>query len=180
MVGADTDPVGQRASRAITSRAGLPGPAIKVKVRDGVASLSGKVPTVYEAMLAYRAVQRTPGVREIEDRLEFVVPDGSTPNPLIEKGRPDDVEPYLQAQIRRQVGDLAHVDRGPGPGRLPGAERDPGTGGRPPQVRRHPPIDADPPRVPAHGRVPRRDPVRFDGPANCGESPAGGIPRPSR
>ena len=82
-----------------------------MKVRDGVASLSGKVPTVYEAMLAFRAVQQTPGVREVEDRLEFAVPDGTAPNPLVEKGRPEDVEPYLEAQIRRQVGDLAHVDR---------------------------------------------------------------------
>jgi hypothetical protein len=107
----DTDPVGQRATKAIASRAGLANQTIKVKVRDGIASLTGKVPTVYEAMLAYRAVQRTPGVREIEDRLEFVLPDGSGPNPLADKGRPDDVEPYLEAQIRRQVGDLAHVDR---------------------------------------------------------------------
>jgi hypothetical protein len=105
------DPVGQRAIKAIASRAGLANPTVKVKVRDGVASLSGKVPTIYEAMLVYRAVQRTPGVREIEDRLEFVVPDGSGPNPLADKGRPEDVEPYLEAQIRRQVGDLAHVDR---------------------------------------------------------------------
>ena len=106
-----SDPVGQRASKAIANRAGLTNQTVKVKVRDGVAALSGKVPTVYEAMLTYRAVQRTPGVREIEDRLEFVVPDGSGPNPLADKGRPDDVEPYLEAQIRRQVGDLAHLDR---------------------------------------------------------------------
>ena len=106
------DLVGRRAARAITNRSGLSNPStVKVKVRDGVASLSGKVSTVYEAMLAYRAVQRTPGVREIDDRLQFVVPDGSGVNPLADKGRPDDVEPYLEAQIRRQVGDLAHLDR---------------------------------------------------------------------
>jgi hypothetical protein len=105
------DPVGQRALKALANRAGLSGSHVKVRVRDGVASLTGKVPTVYEAMLAYRAVQRTPGVREIEDHLEFVVPDGNGLNPLSEKGRPDDVEPYLEAQIRRQVGDLAHLDR---------------------------------------------------------------------
>ena len=107
----DSDPVGQRASKAVAARTGLANQSVKVKVRDGVASLSGKVPTVYEAMLAFRAVQRTPGVREIEDRLEFVVPDGNGPNPLADKGRPEDVEPYLEAQIRRQVGDLAHIDR---------------------------------------------------------------------
>ena len=105
------DPVGQRATKALANRAGLASSTVKVKVRDGVALLSGKVPTVYEAMLAYRAVQRTPGVREIEDRLEFVLPDGSGPNPLADKGRPEDVEPYLEAQIRRQIGDLAHLDR---------------------------------------------------------------------
>jgi BON domain len=107
----DSDPIGQKASKAISARTGLANQSVKVKVRDGVASLSGKVPTVYEAMLAFRAVQRTPGVREIEDRLEFMVPDGTGPNPLADKGRPEDVEPYLEAQIRRQVGDLAHIDR---------------------------------------------------------------------
>ncbi|MHC5542143.1 hypothetical protein ACYOEI_28310, partial [Singulisphaera rosea] len=54
---------------------------------------------------------QTPGVRDVDDRLEFVVPDGERKNPLIQKGRPEDVEPYLVAQIRRQVGDLAHIDR---------------------------------------------------------------------
>jgi osmotically-inducible protein OsmY len=106
------DPVGQRATRALANRSGLANPAaVKVKVRDGMATLTGKVPTVYEAMLAYRAVQRTPGVREIDDRLEFVVPDGTGINPLADKGRPEDVEPYLEAQLRRQLGDLAHLDR---------------------------------------------------------------------
>jgi len=108
---ADSEPVAQRITRAIAARTGLPGQPVKVKVRDGVASISGRLPTVYEAMLAYRAVQESPGVREVEDRLEFVVPDGSDRNPLAEKGRPEDVEPYLEAQIRRQVGDLAHIDR---------------------------------------------------------------------
>ena len=75
-----------------------------------MATLSGRVPTVYEAMLAFRAVQQTPGVREVVDRLEFVVPDGEGKNPLLQKGRPEDVEPYLTAQIRRQIDDLAHVD----------------------------------------------------------------------
>ncbi|WP_435010683.1 BON domain-containing protein [Tundrisphaera lichenicola] len=107
----EVDPVDQRATRAVESRAALSGLPVQVKVREGVASLTGKVPTVYEAMLAYRAVEQTPGVREVVDRLEFVVPDGTGPNPLIEKGRPEDVEPYLEAQIRRQVGDLAHIDR---------------------------------------------------------------------
>ena len=110
-VATDSDPVGQRAARALAQRAGLDPSTVQVKVRDGLASLSGKVPTIYEAMLAYRAVQRTPGVREIDDRLEFALPDGNGPNPLADKGRPEDVEPYLEAQIRRQLGDLAHLDR---------------------------------------------------------------------
>jgi hypothetical protein len=80
-------------------------------VRDGVATLSGKVPTVYEAMLTFRVVEQTPGVHEVIDRLEFVVPDGERQNPLIRQGRPEDVEPYLFAQIRRNIGDLAHIDR---------------------------------------------------------------------
>jgi hypothetical protein len=82
-----------------------------VTVRDGVATLSGRVPTVYEAMLAYRVLEQTPGIRDVIDQLEFVVPDGERQNPLIRQGRPEDVEPYLAAQIRRNLGDLAHLDR---------------------------------------------------------------------
>ena len=100
-----------RLAAAIGRKPTLAGLAIKVTSKDGVASLSGKVPSVYEAMLAFRAVQQTPGVRSVVDRLEFVVPDGEGPNPLLAKGRPEDVEPYLEAQVRRQVGDIAHVDR---------------------------------------------------------------------
>ena len=104
--------VSERARRGLADRAATIGAPVQVKVRDGVAQLAGKVPTVYEAMLAYRSVQQTPGIRSIEDRLEFAVPDGTNrSNPLIDKGRPDDVEPYLEAQIRRQVGSFAHVDR---------------------------------------------------------------------
>ena len=100
-----------RLDRAIQDRAELAGQPVKVAVRDGVATLSGSVPTVYEAMLAFRAVQQRPGVNAIVDTLQFVVPDGSTSNPLLTKARPEDVEPYLEAQIRRQVGDAAHLDR---------------------------------------------------------------------
>ncbi len=107
----ETDNVGQRASKAIAARPGIGNSSVKVKVRDGIALLSGKVPTVYEAMIAFRAVQKTPGVREVEDKLEFLVPDGTTPNPLADKGLTEDVEPYLEAQLRRQLGDLAHIDR---------------------------------------------------------------------
>ena len=101
-----------RATRGLADRAATIGSPVRVKVRDGVAQLTGKVGSVYEAMLAYRTVQQTPGIRSVDDRLEFPVPDGSNgSNPLIEKGRPDDVEPYLEAQLRRQVGETAHIDR---------------------------------------------------------------------
>jgi hypothetical protein len=107
----DGGPLSERLVQAFARRPALAGLPIKVSARDGVATLSGKVPTVYEAMLAYRVVEQTPGIREVNDRLEFVVPDGMRQNPLIQQGRPEDVEPYLTAQIRRHLGDLAHVDR---------------------------------------------------------------------
>lgn len=110
-ISADKDELSQRVARTLQARPALAKLPIKVAVRDGVAYLSGEVPTVYEAMLAYRATQQTPGIRDVDDRLQFVVPDGEKRNPLQLKGRPDDVEPYLTAQIRRQVGDIAHVDQ---------------------------------------------------------------------
>jgi osmotically-inducible protein OsmY len=84
---------------------------VKVRSADGVVTLSGQVSSAYQAMIVYRAAQQTPGVREIIDRLEFTVPDEDHPNPLVQKGRPEDIEPYLASQIRRHVGDLAHIDR---------------------------------------------------------------------
>lgn len=110
-ISADNDELSQRVGRALLGRPSIAKLPIKVSVRDGVAYLSGEVPTVFEAMLAFRAAQQTPGVREVDDRLQFVVPDGERRNPLQLKGRPEDVEPYLAAQIRRQVGDVAHVDQ---------------------------------------------------------------------
>jgi osmotically-inducible protein OsmY len=107
----DAGALNDRLSQAFLRRPALAGLPIRVTVRDGVATLSGKVPTVYEAMLAFRVVEQTPGIREVIDRLEFVVPDGERQNPLIKQGRPEDVEPYLLAQIRRNTGDLAHIDR---------------------------------------------------------------------
>ena len=55
--------------------------------------LTGQVPSAYEAMIAYRAAQQTPGVREVVDRLEFVVPDEDHPNPLVQKGGPKTSSP---------------------------------------------------------------------------------------
>lgn len=100
-----------RLTDALARRPALAGLAIRVSLHDGVAELSGRVPTVYEAMLAFRAVQQTPGVDRVVDRLQFEVPDGETKNPLLTKGRPEDVEPYVAAQLARQLGDLAHVDQ---------------------------------------------------------------------
>lgn len=107
----DADDRSQRLIQALARRPDLAGLPIRATVRDGRATLSGKVPTAYEAMLAYRAAQQMPGVSTIDDRLEFSLPDGAHKNPLLKKGRPEDVEPYLEAQIRRQVGDRAHIDR---------------------------------------------------------------------
>ncbi len=110
-VDAEGSDLSQRLAQALARRPALVNLPIRIAVQEGVASLSGNVPTVYEAMLAFRAVQQTPGVRELYDRLEFAVPDEDHKNPLIEKGRPEDIEPYLLSQIRRHIGDLAHVDQ---------------------------------------------------------------------
>jgi hypothetical protein len=109
--GGPASPAADRILKALARRPDLARLPIKVAVRDGVATLEGKVPGAFEAMLAYRAVEQTPGIRAVDDRLEFSVPDDAHKNPLLKKGRPEDVEPYLAAQIRRQVGDRAHIDR---------------------------------------------------------------------
>ena len=101
----------RRVAEALARRALLAGLPISVQSRGDVVTLAGKVPSAYEAMLAYRTVEQTPGVREIADQLQFQVPDENHPNPLRQKGRPEDLEPYLTSQIRRHVGELAHVDR---------------------------------------------------------------------
>lgn len=110
-VSVDAGKLTPRLTDAFARRPAIADLPIKVSVQDGVASLSGRVPTVYEAMLAFRVVQQTPGIDQVVDRLEFTVPDGETKNPLLTKGRPEDVEPYILAQLRRQLGDLVHVDQ---------------------------------------------------------------------
>ncbi|WP_165251421.1 BON domain-containing protein [Paludisphaera soli] len=100
-----------RIEQAFGRRPALKDQAVEVSAREDVATISGKVPSAYEAMLAYRAAQQTPGVREVVDKLEFPLPDENRPNPLRTKGRPDDLEPYFLGQVRRHVGDSAHVDR---------------------------------------------------------------------
>lgn len=110
-IAVDNADASARLTQAIQRRPALAGLTIHAALRDGAASLTGRVPSALEAMLAYRAVQQTPGVRSIDDKLEFPVPEPGERNPLLEKGRPEDVEPYLQAQIRRHFGDEIHVDR---------------------------------------------------------------------
>jgi osmotically-inducible protein OsmY len=107
----DPQPLTRRIAEALAKRTALADLPIAVQTRNGVATLSGKVPSAYEAMLAYRTVEQTPGVRDVVDQLQFQVPDENHPNPLRQKGRPEDIEAYLAAQIRRHLGDLAHVDR---------------------------------------------------------------------
>jgi osmotically-inducible protein OsmY len=107
----DEQKLTSRIVAGIERRPALADLPVKIHSTDGSVTLSGEVPTAYEAMMVYRTAQQTPGVRDIIDRLEFVMPDEDHPNPLVQKGRPDDLEPYLAAQIRRHVGDLAHIDR---------------------------------------------------------------------
>jgi osmotically-inducible protein OsmY len=107
----DQGDVNARLVRALEQRPALAGVPIRTEVVDGVATISGKAPSAFEAMLAFRAAQQTPGVRAVDDRLQFAVPAVGERNPLIEKGRPDDVEPYLEAQMRRQFRDQVHIDR---------------------------------------------------------------------
>jgi BON domain len=110
-VGLDAQKLTQRVVAALGRRAPTAELPVKVRTSEGTVTLTGRVPSAYEAMIVYRAAQQTPGVHEVVDRLEFSVPDEDHPNPLLQKGRPEDLEPYLASQIRRHVGDLAHIDR---------------------------------------------------------------------
>lgn len=111
-VEADRDPLARRVVAVIARRPALTDVAkVRASSRDGVVTLTGQAPSAYEAMLAFRAAQQTPGVRDVIDKIEYPLPDVDRPNPLRTKGRPEDAEPYLLSQIRRQIGDLAHVDQ---------------------------------------------------------------------
>ncbi len=109
--GLDKEDLTRRVVSALARRAPAGDLPVKVRSNDGTVTLSGQVPSAFEAMIVYRAAQQTPGVREVVDRLEFTVPDEDHPNPLLQKSRPEDLEPYLASQIRRHVGDLAHIDK---------------------------------------------------------------------
>ncbi|CAN5915738.1 hypothetical protein BH23PLA1_BH23PLA1_23880 [soil metagenome] len=102
---------GDRLAEALALRPELEGLTIQATLQNGVATLSGEVPTALEAMLAYLAVEQVEGVEEIIDRLRFTVPDGQGQNPLLGTETPEKVEAYLLAQLRRQLGDQARVDR---------------------------------------------------------------------
>jgi hypothetical protein len=107
----DTQTLTRRVTDALVKRPALAGLPIGVQSHAGLVTVSGKVPSAYEAMLVHRTIEQTPGVTGVADRLEFQLPDENHPNPLRRKGRPEDVEPYLTSQIRRHLGDFAHVDR---------------------------------------------------------------------
>lgn len=101
----------QRIKRALERLDELADQTITVKERDGAATISGEVPSAYEAMLAFRAVQRVPGVASVIDQLRYPVPDDEHANPLLKQGKSEDIEAYLLDRIRLQVGELAHIDR---------------------------------------------------------------------
>jgi osmotically-inducible protein OsmY len=100
-----------RVAEALSRSAPLAGLPIWVQSRGDTVTLSGKVPSAYEAMLAYRKVEQTPGVGKIVDLLQFQLPDENHLNPLCRKGRAEDIEAYLLSQVRRHVGNLADVDQ---------------------------------------------------------------------
>jgi osmotically-inducible protein OsmY len=88
--------------------AGLP---IRASLIDGTATLNGNAPSALEAMAAYLAVKRHPGVDRVVDRLRFSVPIDPRDNPLRSAPDPGDVEEYLGDQVRRQLDGLAEINR---------------------------------------------------------------------
>lgn len=106
----DNQPLTRRVIERLVKRPMLASLPVSLESHRDSVTIAGRVPSCYEAMLIHRTVENTPGVRELVDRLEYQAPDENDSNPLVEKGRPDDVEPYLTYHIRRKVGGLAHVD----------------------------------------------------------------------
>ncbi len=100
----------ERIKKAIERIPALEKETIRVSERQGVATIKADLPSAFEAMLIYRAVQKTPGVDQIVDQTQFPVPDDDHPNPLLAKGASEDVEPYLSHQVQRQLGEMAHVE----------------------------------------------------------------------
>ena len=106
----DTEPLTRRVAETLKKRPRLATATIAVESHGDSVTITGRVPSCYEAMLIHRAVEEMPGVREVVDHLEFEPTDETHPNPLVEKGRPEDLEPCLTFNIRRHVGALAHID----------------------------------------------------------------------
>lgn len=104
-------PLSDQVAKALSRRPAKADQSVHVAISGDTVTLSGKVSSAYEAMLAFRAAQQTPGVNQVVDQLEFPLPDDDSTNPLIQKGRPEDVRPYLAEHIRKNLGDSAHLDR---------------------------------------------------------------------
>src|SRR5208337_1811718 len=100
----DAEPLTHRVVKTLERRPGLATTTIAVESHGDSVTITGRVPSCYEAMLIHRAVEQTPGVREVVDHLEYEPPDETHPNPLIEKARPEDLEPYLIFHIRGSSG----------------------------------------------------------------------------
>jgi len=110
-VGEDAEQLSRRIYEVLATHPVLKSLSITVNSNRGVVTLTGKVPSAYEAMLAYRTTEQTPGVDSIIDELEIPPPDDIHPNPLRQEERSEDVEPFLTSRIRRYVDDFAHIDR---------------------------------------------------------------------
>lgn len=102
--------VSSRVADALGREAGTIGDEVQVSAVGDVVTLSGRVRSAYEAMRAFRVAQETPGVARIVDRLEFPLPTSARDNPLLDRVDRADLEPYLQFQLARQVGDQAQID----------------------------------------------------------------------
>jgi hypothetical protein len=107
----DAEQLTDRIYEALTAHPVLRSLTIAVNSSRGVVTIKGNVPSAYEAMLAYRTTEQTPGVESIVDELEFPPPDDEHPNPLRQGARSEDVGPFLTSRIRCCVDESAHIDR---------------------------------------------------------------------
>jgi len=81
-VAIDRDDLARRLTQALASRPALAGLPIELTVRNGTAFLSGRVPSVYEAMLASARRSRRRACARLTTGSSSVVPDGEGKNPL--------------------------------------------------------------------------------------------------
>jgi hypothetical protein len=96
---------------ALAAVPGLAGGEVQAVASGETVTLSGRVSSALDALRAFRAAQQTPGVARIVDRIEFPAPESAAANPLLDGAAPEDLEPYLQYHLGRQLGDGAKVDR---------------------------------------------------------------------